>query len=155
MLTKMVNGEAVPLSAEEEAGQQAVWNANLAAFAAAQRKGWQDKLDAAVQAIYDKPMRLSKEYEAREAAAMAYKGAGYSGTVPARVSGFATPAGMTAKDASDLILSQASQLRAALDALSDLRMTKYAIARAANDTDAKALFDAAMTQIQTIGASLA
>jgi hypothetical protein len=113
------------------------------------------KIDVAVAAIYAKPMTYSKEYEAREAQAQAYKDAGYTGTVPPRVAGFAEPAGMTAREAADLILSQGVQLRDALDQLSDLRMRKYAIKRAATDEEAQTIFSDTMAAINAIAASLA
>lgn len=111
-------------------------------------------IDAAVEAIYARPMLLSKEYEQREAAALAYQAAGYAGAVPARVQGFATPAGLTAQAAADLILAQAAQLRGALDQLSDLRMLKYQVLRAASDAAAKDSFDAVMADISAVAASL-
>lgn len=112
------------------------------------------QIDAAVEAIYERPTRLSEEYKQREAQAQAYKNAGYAGAVPARVAGFATPAGMTAQAATDLILQQAAQLRGALDQLSDLRMRKYLVTRAATDTEAQVEFDATMAAIEAIAASL-
>ena len=112
------------------------------------------KIDVAVAAIYAKPMTYSKEYEAREAQAQAYKDAGYAGPVPPRVAGFAEPAGMTAQAAADLILLQAAQLRGALDQLSDLRMRKYLVTRAATEVEAIAEFGATMASINAIAASL-
>ena len=111
-------------------------------------------IDAAVMAIYDRPATLGDEYKAREADAIAYKAAGYTGTVPARVDGFATPAGMTAKAATDLILGQAAQLRGALAQLSDLRMQKYAVNRAATEAAALAVYNSAMATIAGIAAAL-
>jgi len=113
------------------------------------------QIDAAVAAVYAKPMTFSKEYEQREVQAKAFKDAAYSGSVPPRVAGFATPANMTPQDAADLILQQATQMRWALDQLSDLRMQKYAVTRAATDAEAQAVFDSAMASIAQIGASLA
>lgn len=118
-------------------------------------------IDAAVAAVYDRPMTYSKEYEAREAQAQAYKDAGYTGPVPARVAGFATPAGMTTQAATDLILLQAAQFRSALDQLSDLRMQKYAVTRqdangayVATDAEAQALADATLASVAAIAADL-
>ena len=113
------------------------------------------RIDAAAAAVYSQPMTFSKEYEQREAQAQAYKDAGYTGTVPPRVAGFAEPAGMTAREAADLILSQGVQLRDALDQLSDLRMRKYAIKRAATDEEAQTIFSDTMAAINAIAASLA
>lgn len=112
------------------------------------------EIDAAVLAIYDKPITLGKEYEAREKAATDYKAAGYTGTVPARLAGFATPAGLTPRVAADLVLSQASQLRGALDSLSDLRMQKQSVQRAATEAEARTIHTATMASIAAIAAAL-
>jgi hypothetical protein len=119
------------------------------------------QIDAAVAAIYAKPITFSKEYEDREAEALAYKAAGYVGDVPPRVKGFADPAGFAPPNgagyqaATDLILAQAAQLRGALPLLSDLRMRKYEVLRAATDEAAQAAFDQITASIQAIGAALA
>lgn len=113
-----------------------------------------DEIDRAVCAIYSRPMTLSKEYEARRKAAADYKAAGYAGVVPARLAGFATPAGLTATVAADLILAQAEQFNAALDSLSDLRMRKFEVQRATTEADAQTVHTAVMAQIATITAAL-
>lgn len=112
------------------------------------------EIDAAVIAVYDRPMALSKEYEAREKAAADYKAAGYTGTVPARLAGFAAPAGMTSTDAADLILEKAAQLRNALDLLSDLRMRKYEVQRATTEAEARTAYADVITEIAAVAASL-
>ena len=94
----------------------------IAARSQALRSGLVTQIDEAVAAIYGRFTRFAIEYQEREAQAQAYKDAGYTGTVPAMVSQFATPAGMQAQAATDLILSQAANLRAAQAALSALRM---------------------------------
>lgn len=124
-----------------------------------ERANMAKQIDDAVSALYVKPMTFSKEYEQRELQAQAYKDAGYTGDVPARVAGFATPAGMSPRAATDLILSQAATLRGALDLLSDLRMRKYEISRAtaddAGDDAAQAAFVNIMTQITAIAKNIA
>ena len=112
------------------------------------------QIDAAVLAVYDRPMSLSAEYESREKAAEDYKAAGYTGTVPARLAGFATPSGMTAKAAADLVLYQAAQMRGALDALGDLRMRKYEVQRATTQVEAAAAFTNIMARISSVTAAL-
>lgn len=112
------------------------------------------QIDDAVLAVYDRPMLLSKEYEAREKAAADYKAAGYTGTVPARLAGFATPAGMAPQAAADLVLSQAAQLRGALDSLGDLRMRKYEVNRATSELAIRTQHAAIMAQIAAIAAAL-
>ena len=118
------------------------------------KSAWSKAIDAAVMTIYNKPATLGDEYKAREADAAAYKAAGYAGTVPARVVGFSTPAGMTAQAATDLILGQAAQLRSALAQLSDLRMQKYAVNRAATEAAALTVYSSAMATIAGIAAAL-
>lgn len=94
------------------------------------------EIDAAVIAIYSKPMTLAKEYEEREKEARDFKTAGYPlDAIPPRVAGFAVPAGMPAADAADLIIQQADTLREALASLSDLRMRKYEVIRSAVAAD--------------------
>lgn len=132
---------------------QARMDAHTAAIALS-RPAMASQIDATVAAIYAKPSAFVKEYEAREAQARAFKAAGYTGTVPPRVQGFATPAAMTAQAASDLIIAQADQLLAALDLLSDLRMQKYAVTGAATDAGARTVFDSTMASIAAIAASL-
>lgn len=129
--------------------------ARLAAALAAVKSTLSKQIDDAVLAIYAKPMNLSKEYEAREKAAIDYKAAGYTGVVPARLAGFATPADMTATVAADLVLSQAAQMRGALDALSDLRMRKYEVSRATTEVAARAAYTDVMAAIAAIAAELA
>lgn len=86
-----------------------------------------NQVDSLVADIYAKWTRFSKEYTAREAAATAYKAAGYTGDISVWISSFATPAGLTPKAATDLILSQSATLNGALSALGALRMRKYEI----------------------------
>lgn len=112
------------------------------------------QIDDAVADIYNRFTRFGIEYEEREAQALAYKAAGYTGTVPARVSEFATPAGMPAKAATDLILSQSANLRTAQGALSALRMRKYEVLRAATDAQAQAAADAILQAIAAVGANV-
>jgi hypothetical protein len=119
-----------------------------------QKPDWSKAIDVAVIAVYDRPSTLSDEYKEREAEAIAYKAAGYTGTVPPRVDGFATPAGLTAQAATDLILSQAAKLRAALATLADLRMQKYAVLRASTESDAFTIYTQTMAGIAAIASSL-
>jgi hypothetical protein len=112
-------------------------------------------IDKAVMAVYEKPIVLGDEYKLREAGADAYKAANYTGTVPLIVQGFATPAGLTARAATDLILSQSAQLRGALSQLGNLRMQKYAVSTASTDDQAKAIFDSTMASIAAIAAAIA
>lgn len=144
---KYANGAFVATAAQQ---------ASVTAALAALKASLSAQLDTAVIKVYDKPTTLGEEYKEREAQAQAYKDAGYpEGEAPPRVLGIATPAGMTAHAATDLILSQAAMLRGALGQLSDLRMQKYTIARAADAAAAQAAFDSAMAQVRAIAAAIA
>lgn len=112
------------------------------------------QIDNAAADIYGRFTRFGIEYEEREAQALAYKNAGYTGTVPPRVAEFATPAGMPAQAATDLILSQSVNLRTAQGALSGLRMRKYEVLRAATDAQAQAAADAILQAIAAVGAQV-
>lgn len=111
-------------------------------------------IDDLVAAIYNRFTRFESEYTLREAQAQAYKDAGYTGTVPQQVAAFATPAGMDAETATDLILSQAANLRAALAMLGAKRMRKYEIINAEDAEAAQAKFDEISAEINAIGDSL-
>ncbi len=111
-------------------------------------------IDKAVIAVYEKPTVLGDEYKLRESEAEAYKAAGYTGTVPELIAGFATPAMMSPQAATDLILYQAAQLRGALKQLGNLRMQKYAVSAAATDELAQATFDSTMSSISAIATAL-
>ena len=109
------------------------------------------QIDEAVAAIYGRFTRFAIEYQEREAQAQAYKDAGYTGEVPPRVAEFATPAGMPAQAATDLILSQATNLRTAQGELSALRMRKYEVLRAATDAQAKAVAAEILAGVEAVG----
>ncbi len=109
------------------------------------------QIDEAVAAIYGRFTRFAIEYQEREQQAQAYKDAGYTGEVPPRVAEFATPAGMPAQAATDLILAQAVNLRAAQGELSALRMRKYEVLRAETDAQAQALATQILTGVEAVG----
>jgi hypothetical protein len=112
------------------------------------------QIDEAVAAIYGRFTRFQLEYTEREAQAQAYKDAGYTGPVPPRVAEFATPAGMQAQAATDLILQQAVNLRTAQGALSALRMRKYEVLRAATDVQAQAVASEILAGVAAVGANV-
>jgi hypothetical protein len=118
------------------------------------KTAWFKAIDAAAIAVYDRPTTLGDEYKEREAEATAFRAAGYTGTVPPRIAGFATPANMTPQAATDLILSQAAQLRGALAQIADLRMQKYAVKNAASETASQAVYTQTMNSIAAIAAAL-
>lgn len=114
-----------------------------------------DFINDRVKAIYARFMDLRMEYELREGEAQAFKAGGYSGEPGALVKGFADNAGMTYRAAADLTLTQAAGLRAAIPALGNLRMKKYAVVAAATMEEAQAVFDEALAAIDAIEAGLA
>jgi len=120
---------------------------------AARRQALVDGIDGACAAIYTRVGRFAEEYKEREAQALAYQAAGYAGPVPRQVAAFATPAGVTPTYATDLILSQATQLRGALSALGELRMRKYEV-NLLPLAEAAAVHDQVMAAIAQIGAAL-
>jgi hypothetical protein len=111
-------------------------------------------IDARVAAIYSTWMRFQAEYEAREAAAEAFKAAGYAGDAGIWVTGFATAAGLTPQAAADRILSQSVQLRGALASLGALRMRKYEVLAAADAAAAQAQFDEICASIGAVAAAI-
>lgn len=133
---------------------QPILTSVIAARSQALRSGLVAQIDEAVAAIYGRFTRFAIEYQEREQQAQAYKDAGYTGTVPPRVAEFATPAAMTAQAATDLIVSQAANLRTAQAALSALRMRKYEVLRAESDAQAQAAADAILQSIATVGAQV-
>lgn len=112
-------------------------------------------IDSAVMNIYSRPANLSEEYKLREAAALAYEAAGYTGVVPARITSFAVSAGLSVTEATNRVLTQAALYRDALEKLGDLRMKKYAIQRATTEVEANAIMAATMEAIVTIAEKLA
>ena len=112
------------------------------------------QIDDAVAAIYGRFTRFQLEYTEREAQAQAYKDAGYTGEVPTRVAEFATPAGMPAQAATDLILQQSVNLRTAQGALSALRMRKYEVLRAGTDEQAQAVAAEILAGVEAVGANV-
>ena len=112
------------------------------------------QVDEAVAAIYGRFTRFQLEYTEREAQAQAFKDAGYTGEVPPRVAEFATPAGMPAQAATDLILQQAVNLRTAQGELSALRMRKYEVLRAGTDEQAQAFAAEILAGVAAVGANV-
>lgn len=109
------------------------------------------QIDEAVAGIYGRFTRFQLEYTEREAQAQVFKDAGYTGEVPPRVAEFSIPAGMPSQAATDLILAQAVNLRAAQGALSALRMRKYEVLRAATDEQAQAVAAEILAGVEAVG----
>lgn len=121
---------------------------------AEKKQAWFDFIDTRVAFVYNKYTRFQIEYEGREAAAKAYKDAGYSGPVDTLVSHFADNIGIDYHMAADVILSQAANLRGAVKTLSNLRMDKYKVKSAATIELAEEQFNTTMAAIDAIDRSL-
>ncbi len=83
------------------------------------------QIDNESATVTTKWTRFAEEYKEREAAALEYKEAGYTGDVSIYITSFADPAGMAYQAATDLILKQADDLRTLQSQLAAERMRKY------------------------------
>jgi hypothetical protein len=113
-----------------------------------------DDIDSQVAAAYASWQRFQAEYEKREEAATAFKSAGYVGDPGIYVTGYATAAGVTNKQAADTILAQATMLNGALASIGAQRMRKYAIQGAADAASAQAVHDDIVSNVNTIIAGI-
>jgi hypothetical protein len=111
-------------------------------------------IDTSVANVYSTWMRFQAEYEAREAAAQAFKAAGYEGDAGIWVTGFATAAGLTPQAAADKILVQSVSLRGALSSLGALRMRKYEIMACTDAVSARAKYDEIVANVATLATSI-
>lgn len=121
---------------------------------AQKRATWVSQIDATVAQVYSQYTRFQLEYEMREAAAQAFKDAGYTGEPTVWIKSFADNTGITYQACADLILSQAVKLRGAMTLLGSLRMDKYKILTAGTLEEASAAFDAIIAQVGAIAGSL-
>jgi hypothetical protein len=122
--------------------------------AALDRKALVVHIDDSIAAIYARWMRFESEYVQREAAARAFQEADYQGDPGVWVTSFAAAAGMAARTAADLIVSQADDLRAALEMLGALRMRKYEVLNAADDVQASVKYAEIIAEAQEIEEAL-
>lgn len=109
------------------------------------------EIDAAAAQIYNRFTRFDQEYLQREQEAQEFKDADYAGPVPRQVAAFATPAGIPARNATDIILGQAANLRAAVSTLGELRMRKYEVYQATSAEAKIAAKDSILAAIATFG----
>ena len=84
-----------------------------------------DSIDDTAANISSRWTRFAEEYKEREAAAIAFKEANFTGEVSIYISSFATVAGLDNKSATLLILKQAEGLRTLQEQLAVQRMRKY------------------------------
>lgn len=114
---------------------------------------YSESIDELVAKVYSKWMRFEAEYYQREAAAQAFKDAGYTGDPNVWVTAFSDAAGIPINDSVDLILSQAEGLRTALTALGAIRMRKYELV-GLEGVAAKDKFEELSTAIANIASSI-
>jgi hypothetical protein len=91
------------------------------------RKSAKADIEGAFSAALSPYMPRLEGYKLREAQAVAYKAAEYSGDVPSQVAAFQVASGMTPQAATDTILAQAAAFRGALEALELRRMRKFEV----------------------------
>lgn len=115
---------------------------------------WMSQIDDSVANVYNQFTRFQMEYEQREKAAQAYKDAGYTGDPTIWLTAFADSNGIGYETCADLVLSQASMLRAAVVRLGELRMNKYRIKNAETIEEADAAFTQIVTDINTLARGL-
>ena len=115
---------------------------------------WMSQIDANAALVYNQFTRFDVEYEQREAAAKAYKDAGYTGDPTVWLTAFADSNGISYQMCADLILSQAATLRAAVVQLGVLRMNKYKVKNAATIEEADQQFHSIINDIATLARSL-
>lgn len=111
-------------------------------------------VDDMIAQTYDRFQRFTMEYVQREAAAQAYKDAGYTGDPTIWITNVAANLGLTNQQTADLVLSQAATLRDALVLLGKIRMDKYLITSAATFDDARAVYFGIVDQRNAIDAGL-
>ena len=108
------------------------------------------EIDEAVAGRIIKSTRFAMAYEEREKAALAFKAADYTGPVDEWIARFAGNTGMTNTAATNLILGQATGLRAALKTLDNLRMDKYLVLAAATPAAARTKHAQILEQVNAV-----
>ena len=111
-------------------------------------------IDNAASEVYNRFMPFSEEYKVREEQAQAFKGGNYQGDMPSQVAAFAVPAGMTPKQATDLILAQSAALRHGIEAVGIQRMRKQEVKAATSAQEAIDIAQEVVAAIQQIGTML-
>lgn len=108
------------------------------------------QIDDRVATVIEKWTRFKEGYAKREAAARAYKLAGYTGDATRWITSFASNADKTNQQAADIIIGQADGLNLALEDLEDLRMQKYKILLANEETVIRTEHQRIMSEIDVI-----
>ncbi len=110
-----------------------------------------DNIDNTAASILSKWTRFTEEYKLREAAAIAFKEAGFTGDVSIYISSFATVAGLDNQSATLLILQQAQSLRTLQEQLAVQRMRKYELKHEElSDEDLRRIHDDIISKMQAL-----
>jgi hypothetical protein len=124
----------IPFTTEEETAWEAEQSALALAAIPNAKSAALIQIDADTDAINIAVIgSRAQEYELAERHGLAYKDAGYTGTVPSSVSSWATAKGWTATQAADDIIATASQWRTAQAAIRAQRLLRKEQVRAATD----------------------
>ncbi|MFY1005738.1 hypothetical protein ACOB9N_02235 [Pasteurella multocida] len=108
-------------------------------------------IDNSAASILSKWTRFTEEYKLREAAAIAFKEAGFTGDVSIYISSFATVAGLDNQSATLLILKQAQSLRTLQEQLAVQRMRKYELKHEElSDEDLRRIHDDIISKMQAL-----
>lgn len=112
------------------------------------------KIDDEIATVYAKFLRFEAEYLKREEAARTFKASGYQGEPSTWITAFSTAANLPVDSATNLIISQADNLKNALEALGALRMQKYSLVPTTSIEAAQTVYNGIKTQIDTISRGL-
>ncbi len=116
-------------------------------------KASKSDIDSTAADISNRWTRFAEEYEKREAQALAFKGAGYTGECGDYITMFSKRAGLTTTEATDLILLQAETLRTLQAQLASERMRKYELDACATVESIQLLAQEICTNLTAIGES--
>ncbi len=110
-----------------------------------------DNIDDTAASILSKWTRFAEEYKLREAAAIEFKEANFTGEVSIYISSFATVSGLDNKSATLLILKQAEGLRTLQEQLAVQRMRKYELKhKELADEELQRIHDDIISKMQTL-----
>ena len=110
-----------------------------------------DSIDDTAANISSRWTRFAEEYKEREAAAIAFKEANFTGEVSVYISSFATVAGLDNQAAALLILQQAESLRTLQQQLAVQRMRKYELKHEAlSDEELQRIHDDIIGKMKTL-----
>ncbi len=116
-------------------------------------KASKSEIDSTAADISNRWTRFAEEYEKREAQALAFKNAGYTGECGDYITMFSDRAGLATTEATDLILLQAETLRTLQAQLASERMRKYELDDCSTVESIQLLAQEICTNLTAIGES--